>query len=340
MATGQKGTCEKDCDASIVNAFNQFGLDLHMDMIKDDLNTNLLFSPYSIATCFMMVLLGSAGDTSDSIAKIFHVDGMTGTVHSIRKCLDDSINGKTSVKLNTVNRIYPDLTLHLLPSFVTDILKYFGTAARIEKLNFKDTERSVKYINDWIANVTNNKLKDVIRPGEVDASTVIVLVNAIYFKGAWKYKFDKALTEKVDFYVSADKVVQVCMMTRPPTFFKYRYSPSSILDAQIVELPYVGDCVSMVIILPNNGSTTIEELEAKLDSKTLESELKDLVPNRNITVYLPKFKLKERYTLNKNLKRMGMHHVFGRADLSNMGNDSRLSIDGVIHEAFIEVNEE
>ncbi|CAH1802406.1 unnamed protein product, partial [Owenia fusiformis] len=327
------------CNKELVDAFNQFALDLHRDLSTDDPNGNLIFSPYSVASCFLMVLLGTAGETADSIAEVFHItQAIRESVHKYRRCIDESINGHESVKLNTVNRVYPATTLNLLASYTDAITEYYGEDAKIEPLDFKKTEESRKIINDWIANVTNNKLQNVIQPDNIDAMTVIVLVNAIYFKGTWKYKFLEKETHKSNFFTDKDTSTEVDMMVHR-THFPYTNSPPSILDAQIVELPYVGDTVSMVILLPNDRFR-LAELEQKLTLAMLKDEMNYLYPDREVTVSLPKFKLKERYILNNNLKRLGMDHVFSGANLSKMANDDRLSIDEVIHEAFIEVNEE
>ncbi|CAH1800983.1 unnamed protein product [Owenia fusiformis] len=330
---------QSDCNQELVDALNQFALDLHRDLSTKNDDENILFSPYNVASAFLMVLLGSSGETSDSIANVFHIPLATrNCVQSYRRCIDDSINGHGAVVLNTVNRIFPAMTLNILPRFIADVQRYYGASASIYPLDFKDTEQSRRIINEWIATITNNKLKNVIQPDNIDTTTMIILVNAIYFKGAWKYKFPEDKTHKAKFFANKDTSTEVDMMVTE-SYFPYTNSPPSILNAQIVELPYVGDTVSMIILLPNTRFG-LADLDHKLTLATLKSELGYLYHNTNVTVSIPKFNINKRYKLNDNLKRLGMDHVFTDADFTKMTDYDRLTINEVIHEALIEVNEE
>ena len=174
-------------------------------------------------------------------------------------------------------------------------------------------------INKWIEDQTNDKIKDLV-PADLDPSTVLVLVNAIHFKGDWDEKFNDAIED--DFHVSENNTVKAQMMTNSES--KYGYISLDRLDAQAVEIPYKGKRISMIVILPNRDSS-LEELETALDV----SDLKNF-DYTEVDLTLPKFKIETSLDLNNVLKDMGMKDMFNPslADFSKMGSGKIHVSDG------------
>ena len=195
------------------------------------------------------------------------------------------------------------------------------------------TEASRLTINSWVEQKTANKIKDLLAQGSLTELTRLVLTNAIYFKGDWAVKFKPDLTKPMPFHVSVEKTVNVPMMRQNGDFL---FAEND--DVKVLELPYVGKELSMVLLLPK---TNMNDLNAKLDAARL-AEWTGQVREREVDIYLPKFKFETQYELKELLSDMGMVDAFALppADFSGMSGQKDLYITKVIHKAIIEVNEE
>ena len=181
---------------------------------------------------------------------------------------------------------------------------------------------------------TNDKIKELIKPGVLDAMTRLVLTNAIYFKGDWASQFDPDKTEEADFFITGRKTVKAELMYQKVDF---KYAETD--DMQILELPYKDDDLSMIVLLPKETGG-MDRLEEGLTSANFSKWLK-MLRERKTIVYLPKFKLTCEYGLSGTLGKMGMPEAFsGNADFSGMTGRRDLFISEVVHKAFVEVNEE
>ncbi len=188
-------------------------------------------------------------------------------------------------------------------------------------------------INDWVEEKTNDKIKGLFPEGSIVPETRLVLTNAVYFKGNWVHPFKLDKTELRPFYVIPDSTVQVDTMYLSNKRFNY----SSVDGIQVLELPYENSSLSMVILLPQNR--TLTEVEGDLGTR-LGWWLAGL-ERRTVKVYLPKFSFESKYLLKETLSDMGMPTAFsGLADFTGINGAGKLYIDSVVHQAFIEVNEE
>jgi serpin B len=210
-------------------------------------------------------------------------------------------------------------------------------AAKVTNVNFiTESEKSRQTINNWVEDQTNDKIEGLIPRGALDYMTRLVLTNAIYFKGDWVLKFDKRKTREEDFKISPEKTVKVQMMSLTGEKAKFNYAETENL--QIIELPYEGEELSMLILLPKENDLT--SVEDSLNAKKL-SELKAMLREQKMNVYMPKFTFETKYFMAETLAKMGMPTAFSMdADLSGMDGTKDLFIDKVIHQAFVEVNEE
>jgi len=186
---------------------------------------------------------------------------------------------------------------------------------------------------------TNEKIKDLLSPGTIDSMTRLVLTNAIYFKGDWVLKFDKKKTTDADFKITPENKVKVPMMTLTGQKAKFNYAFFPENEMQIIELPYEGEELSMLILLPKEGNMI--ELEESLTAERL-NEWKSRMKETKIDVYMPKFRFETKYGLSKTLSDMGMQTAFTwpGADFSGMDGTNNLFISNVIHQAYINVDEE
>jgi serpin B len=300
---------------------------------------NTFFSPASIATALAMTSLGARGETERQMDQVLGFDAadpdkMHETFATLLKDANGA-GGERGYQLGLANRLWGQKGYHFLPAFLTQTQKQYGAA--LEEVDFAGNPDGVRgTINRWVEKQTADKIKDLIKPGMLAADTRLVLTNAIYFKGSWADPFKKELTKDEPFHQgSAGEKITVSMMHRSGG---YRYAEDD--TAQILELPYAKNEVSMVIVLPRK----IEQqaaLEKSMDAKWLSDAVGRLRP-RQVQVALPRFKMTAEFELSKVLSSMGMPLAFdaAKADFSGMTTQEKVVIDKVIHQAFVDVNEE
>ena len=226
------GTDEKPVvqqDVTIVDAANGFCFELYARLAEN--KENIFFSPYSIWTCLAMTYEGSRAETQAQMQQVLH---MPTDKHTRRRSIRDlliTLNAAdASYQLNTAHALWAQRDYAFLQEYTEIVSNSY--LARVVNLDFKaDTEGSRQTINDWVAQQTRDKIKDLIPPGALSALTRLVLTNAIYFKADWLQQFDRAVTTQQPFYVTPDDEVSVPMMSMMNTRFPYTETP----DGQILE---------------------------------------------------------------------------------------------------------
>lgn len=314
---------------------NGFALDLYSMLKKEE--GNLFFSPYSISSALAMTYGGARGDTAEEMAKALRFALGADRIHPAFAELNTAlaqIQKRGQVQLHIANSLWPQKNYRLLPEYLTLTKRYYGVS--VTPVDFaKSAEEARKLINRWVEDRTNEKIRDLIGPGALDPVTVLVLVNAIYFKGNWASQFDPKRTAECDFSLLDDAKARVSMM-----YQKGKFGYGEIEGAQLLELPYVGKELSMVLILPAKPEG-LSKVEDQLTPDNLGSWVSRL-SEQDVNVYLPKFKVTwGTFELNKPLQALGMRKAFGSgADFSGMDGTNTLFIGLVLHKAFVEVNEE
>jgi serpin B len=326
----------KNCqDTKIVVEGNKaFAFDLYEKLKK--VEGNLFFSPYSISTALAMTYAGARGNTEKQMGTALHFTLDQKRFHPAFACLESqlkAIHEKSDIELNIANALWAQEDYVFLREFLDLIQSNYGTV--LNHVDFKRAcEAARKQINAWVEQKTKDKIKDLIKPGVLNALTRLVLTNAIYFKGRWESPFKKNRTKESPFWLSIDKSVEVPMMTQKRQF---RYMESDSL--QILELPYVGDDLAMIVLLPRKVDG-LAQLEADLSVENLNVWTGRL-KKREVSVFLPKFKMTSQFRLSETLASMGMPDAFGgNADFSGIDGTKDLFISAVIHKAFVDVNEE
>ncbi|XP_064518947.1 serpin B6-like [Pseudopipra pipra] len=328
--------------ASLCAANTTFALDLLRRLCEKKSGQNLFFSPFSISSALSMILLGSKGNTEAQITKVLSLNKAEDAHNGYQSLLSEINNPNTKYILRTANRLYGEKTFEFLSSFLESSQKSYH--AGLEPTDFMNAwEDSRKQINGWVEERTEGKIQNLLAEGVLDSLTRLVLVNAIYFKGNWEKQFNKESTEERPFQINKNETKPVQMM-----FKKDRFNMTYIGDLQtkILELPYVGNELSMIILLPDaiqDGSTGLERLERELTYEKLIDWINpEMMDSTEVRVSLPRFKLEEDYDLKPILSCMGMPDAFdlGKADFSGMSSGSELVLSEVVHKSFVEVNEE
>ena len=324
----------------IVQANNNFAINLYSQYKSEE--GNIFFSPFSISVAMAMVYEGANGATKGEIQSVFGFPEDSNLRQTQYLNLVSEINKENKeYKLQMSNALWAEQDFQFLDQYFTTIEQYYG--GKVTNLDFKrNPEPSRLIINNWVQNQTNNRITDLIPLGVIHNQIKLVLTNTIYFKGEWFKPFNEKYTRDRDFWITPDKSIKVPMMGLTSSLPMY-YDKDE--DLQILEIPYSGDDISMLILLPGNRSTIKKnngELITVENSLTIEklSKWKENLRKQKVRVNIPRFKFETKYLMAKDLSEMGMPIAFTDfADFSGMTGEIFLKIDKIIHQAFIEVNE-
>ena len=318
----------------VVNANNQFAFEMYSELNKTE-QGNLFYSPYSISVALAMTYEGAKEQTADEMKSVFHFPE-NNILRPNFAAIYNKINEQDKdYELRTGNALWAQKDYPFLQDYLDRVEKYYGgKAANLDFVN--QTEESRQTINRFIEEQTNDKIKDLIPKGVLNSLTRLVLTNAIYFKGTWQWEFDKADTREQDFKITPDNVVKVPMMRMEPDKAELNYA--DLENLQILELPYKGEEISMLILLPKEN---LDSIEFSLNAEKLTEYKNQIQSTKLDTIYLPKFEFDTKYTMNNVLKAMGMPTAFSMsADFSGMDGTQKLYIDKVIHQAYVKVDEQ
>jgi len=317
----------------LVNSSNDFTFDMYRHLANAD--ENVFFSPYSITTAMGMAFEGARGETAVEMANVLNFTLDDEARWEIMMEFQNYFNNENaSYNLSTANAFWLSQDGELREDYRSALISYY--LAYGEELDFAgDPGGSADTINGWVENNTNGKIQDIISENDINALTYLILTNAIYFRANWKYQFDSNATENRTFYLSNGESVETETMHLHDEDIEFNYSSNS--DVQMLQLPYMGSELSMYILLPKDN---VSALESRLDS-TYVSRLKDNLTSEDVNIYLPKFTFENQYELKNSLASMGMPGAFSSdANFSGITDSTSLHIDSVIHQSFIDVNEE
>ncbi len=317
--------------AEIIEADQQFAFELFGEVCSLSTEENIMISPLSVSYALGMTYNGAEGTTKDAFENVLHLEDLTRQEvnESYKDLMGQLVTLDDQVEFTIANSIWDRLGANVLDSFITTNQDYFDAA--VEELDFSDPA-SVDVINDWIAEQTNDKIKDML--DQIPGNAYMYLVNAIYFNAEWKYSFDKDDTFTGSFNLEGGGTESVEFMQIEEPFGYTRQE-----DYAAVQLPYGDSAFSMVAILPS--------AEISLDSfitmygQEEWNNLAALSSPQKVKVILPKFKYGFKSLLNDPLSELGLGVAFSdAADFSSITREVALYISRVIHQTFIDVNEE
>lgn len=277
---------------------------------------NVFISPYSISSALAMTYLGAKNNTKTAIDNTLHFNKTTPksfkTLNSIMQSYND-----TNLVLNIANALWIDKSLKLKYCFKSKNKKYFKSQPYVKT--------TAKEINKWASDNTNNKIKEIVDENDVKNS-LLILTNAVYFNGEWKYPFVTKSTKKEKFTTTNNKEIIVDMM-----YNKEHYNYFENENLQAIELAYKGNNISMIVILPKNSDINLNN---QIYSKIISGLKKE-----QIKLHIPKFEFESAFKLKDPLSEMGMAEPFSSSANFSGISKTQLFIDDVIHKTFIGVNE-
>jgi len=315
-----------------VAGMNAFAVDLYNAVAADEAD-NVVVSPYSVTFALGMIYAGARGQTATEMATVLHADLPAADWHEGINAYDLTLDARTADSPTTwaaANKVWMRRGLALRDEYL-DVLtgEYGSPLAEADFATNVESQRDV--INGWVAEQTGERIPELFPNGVLKSQTAMVLVNAVALDAPWEFPFDPAATRDEPFTRADGTTVDVATMHYD------EYLPSATTDGyQAVELPYGDGALSMVVIVPNDlaayeAALTVESLEATVGS----------IEDGGIHLSLPKWTARTHLTLDDTLAALGMPLAFGGgADFSGMVDGGGLWIDQVVHEAFVEVDEE
>ena len=322
----------------LVDGNNAFAFDLYQALRQT--GANLFYSPYSISEALAMTYAGARGYTEKDMAEALNFTLTQDQLHPAFNSLDLQLKqrgqgakgrDKEGFRLHVVNAIWGQKDYKFLGEFLDVLAQNYGAELRIADF-INETEQSRVTINKWVSDQTEERIKDLVPQGAINQLTRLVLTNAIYFNAAWQYPFDENATSDGLFHLLSDNDVTVPMMKQTESF---RYTEGT--DYQVVELPYDGQELSMVILLPKAGR--FDAFEEKLDAGFIKTIIGNL-ETHEVSLTMPKFEYESSFGLKEVLSTLGMGVAFTPdADFSGMDGKRDLLIQDVLHKAFVSVDE-
>jgi serpin B len=320
-------------EAQLVEGNSTFAFDLYQALRGKE--GNLFFSPYSISLMMAMAFAGAQGQTAQQMAYAMSYNLGPDELHAAFNYLSLQLAQRTSeadnFQLDIFNDIWGQKNYQFLQAYLDILAQNYGAGLRVVDFT-SDPDGARKVINDYIYDQTHKLIKDLIPAGAINAFTRLVLTNAIYFKAEWENKFNKNDTHDGVFKLLDNSQVTVPMMSQRSLF-----KVASGQEWKAIELPYKGEQIAMDIILPDDFSA----FEESLDITTI-NQILAAMDSRDVQLSMPKFKFASDFDLKDALSALGMPVAFdpANADFSGITNVEGLYIQGVVHQAFVAVDEE
>ncbi|GFX55582.1 uncharacterized serpin-like protein TK1782 [Trichonephila clavipes] len=328
--------CDKEVEnLAVAEANNHLGIHLYKLLAKED--RNIFFSPFSISTALAMLFCGAHNETAEEMRNVLGYEIANIKDEELKSCFQKLVhsleNHPDSYTLVSANALVSHKEFLVKGDYKSLLLEYFK--AHIQEVDFaNENEKAVKQINEWVNEKTQNMIPELL--DSLDPATVLVILNAVYFKGFWLHKFNEKHTFLQYFYNNGDEdnYEQVDMMHLKENFLYVEKESYKAL-----ELPYKGEDISMLILLPNSKDG-LSNLENSLNS-TFIQDLKQGMRKRKVEVALPKFRLEYSKSLKQQFQSLGMNKIFNAgAHLDGINDSKQLLVSEIVHKAVLIVNED
>ena len=322
--------------AEVVTANNQFAIDMYQQINGkfEQVDENVFFSPYSLSTAMAMLYAAAEGETKAQIQKTFHYPAPAILNPNSAALYNQFNTPNPDYKLATVNDLWMQQGLTPTKSYIDTVQRYYS--GQVTALDFEGSPDPARQtINKKIAEKTKQLIPELLPKGSIKSDTAVVLTNAIYFKGDWTLPFTAERTSAQPFYNAIGRASTVQMMEQQ-SYFSY-YENKHI---QVVQLPYKGDDLSMLVVLPKlNHKLAMQQLAKSLSANKIKQWRSGLV-RQEVDLQLPKFKLDARYQMKTLLADMGMPKAFNNGAEFNLYADGPpIKLDEVYHQAVVTVDE-
>ncbi|KAM9315815.1 glia-derived nexin [Gastrophryne carolinensis] len=317
---------------------SDLGIQVFNQVVKTKPNDNVVMSPHGIASVLGMLQLGADGKTKKQLTTVMRYK--VNSVGKILKRINKAIVAKKNKDVvTTANAMFANNGFKMEDVFVTKNKEIFHSS--VKNVDFQDRNTAVATVNQWVKNETKGMVDQLLRPDLLDGGlTRLVVVNALYFKGLWKSRFQPENTKKRTFHGPDGKSYQVPMLAQLSLFRSGSASTPSGLWYNVIELPYHGGSVSMLVALPTDENTHLSAIIPHISTKTLQSWM-TMSPKR-VQLILPKFTVEAEANLKEPLENLGITDMFNpyKANFTKITRGEQLHVSHMLQKAKIEVKED
>ena len=300
---------------------------------------NVIFSPYSISLAFSLAYAGARGETEAQMAETLKFLPQE-TQHPAFNAIESRMSGlgekggggdSAPFRLNVANSAWGQEGYRFEQAYLETLAGQYGAGLR--PVDFGQPDEASEKINAWVADETEERIKDLVSPAIITPNTRLVLANAVYFKASWLSSFEKSNTREGAFNLPDGDEATVPLM-RQTSYFPYAEGDGY----QAVRLPYKGEAADMLIVLPEEGR--FEGIEGRLSAGFLDEVEEKIRPFEFVKLTMPRFDYETDLDLIPLLRSMGMTDPFGGgADIGGITKEEELFIGAAKHRANITVDE-
>ena len=317
----------------IVSSDNRFGIELFKQLANPGYtDNNLMLSPLSVSQALSMTYNGAKNQTKTAFDNILHFNNLTleQVNQSSKELTSALLSVDPKVALSIANSIWYKKGFTVENDFISRNQTWYD--AEVKALDFGQSQ-SVTTINNWVDGKTNHKIDKIV--DRLNPDDRMLLINAIYFKGEWRNRFNSSQTASKPFYLENGQQVSVQMMQ---VSGDYSYYENEFMD--MLEMPYGTGNFSMVVLLPKEGYLVVNIIDS-LNADTWETWQSGLVSVQDVPVSFPKFEFSYKESLKKSLMDLGLSDAFSaQADFTGINKDGGLLLSEVMHKTYIKVDEE
>ncbi|XP_037615241.1 plasminogen activator inhibitor 1 [Sebastes umbrosus] len=313
-----------------------FGLKVFSQLARDSADQNVVLSPYGVASVLAMAQLGAAGSTRKALTAAMGFSLQERGMSRQQRLLQRDVSSEEGVE--TASGVMLERKMSLEKGYRRALAKAFQ--AHANQVDFTNSDQAVSVINSWVSDHTAGTIPEFLAPGSLTDETRLVLLNALHFQGLWKVPFDPKLTQERMFHCANGSDVPVHMMRLTNRFNYGEFVTADGVDYDVIEVPYEGDSLSMLLVSPFEPEVSLSTLSADLSSKRMKQWRTEF---RNVKrqLAMPRFTLDSEVNLKSALLNMGLGDMFNlaTADFTRITSDERLCVSKVLQRVKIEVNE-
>lgn len=321
---------------SLQDKQTDFGLKVFSQLAQDSADKNVALSPYGVASVLAMAQLGAAGNTRRALTAAMGFSLQERGRSRVQRLLQRDLSSEEGVE--TASGVMVERKMSLEKGYRRALAKAFQTHPN--QVDFTKPDQAVSVINSWVSDHTAGAIPEFLASGSLTDETRLVLLNALHFQGLWKVPFDPKLTQERMFHCANGSNVPVHMMRLTNRFNYGEFVTADGVDYDVIEVPYEGDSMSMLLVSPFEPEVPLSTLSADLSSQKIKQWRMEL---RNVKrqLAMPRFSLNSEVDLKTALLNMGLGDMFNlaTADFTRITSDERLCVSKVLQRVKIEVNE-
>lgn len=321
---------------SLQDKQTDFGLKVFSQLARDSVDQNVALSPYGVASVLTMAQLGAAGSTRKALTASMGFSLQERGMSRQQRLLQRDLSSEDGVE--TASGVMVERKISLEKGYRRALSKAFQTHPN--QVDFTKPDQAVSVINSWVSDHTAGAIPEFLASGSLTDETRLVLLNALHFQGLWKVPFDPKMTQERIFHCANGSNVPVHMMRLTNRFNYGEFVTADGVDYDVIEVPYEGDSLSMLLVSPFEPEVPLSALSADLSSQRIKQWRMEL---RNVKrqLAMPRFTLDSEVNLKAALLNMGLGDMFNlaTADFTRITTDERLCVSKVLQRVKIEVNE-